>query len=103
MVAAATRRFSDPWRIRRLRNLGGVSERALHVWAVFIAVLFARGFRRSKDSVVRRETRLVAWAASVLARSDHSAIPGTLPVHLLLLSRRVLQGVLGRSAELRRW
>ena len=45
---------------------------------------------------------LVAGAAAVLAGADHPAVSGAVPLHLLLLSRRVLQGVLGRSAELRR-
>src|SRR5215831_14242834 len=53
--------------------------------------------------MVRREAWLVAIAAAVLARADHSAVPGAFPVYVLLLSRRVLQGVLGRSAELCRW
>ena len=40
----------------------------------------------------------VARVAAVLAGAAHPADPGALPAHLLLLPRRVLQGVLGRSA-----
>ena len=42
-----------------------------------------------------------AWAA-VLAGVSDSVGAGRLPVHLLLLSRRLLQGVLGRPDQLRR-
>src|SRR3954469_3415781 len=101
MVAAATRRFSDPWRLRRLRDVGGIPECALHVRSLPVAVLFAGDFRRSKDGVVWREARVVAGASAVLAGVDHSAVSGTVPLHVLLLSRRVLQGILGRSPELR--
>ena len=45
---------------------------------------------------------LVAGVAAVLAGADHPAVPGLLPLHLLLLPRRVLQGVLGRPAVVRR-
>ena len=41
---------------------------------------------------------LVAGLAAVLAGAADPAVPGALPGHLLLLSRRVLQGVLGGPA-----
>src|SRR6185369_1272793 len=59
--------------------------------------------RRSAHRMVRREAWMVAGAAPVLAGPDHSSISRPLPLHVLLLSGRVLQGVLGRSAELRGW
>src|SRR5690242_8533509 len=102
MVAAATRRICHPWRLRRLRDVGRVPECSLHLRAVSLAVLFAGDLRRSKDGMVWRKTGMVAWPSSVLAGVDHSAVSGTVPVHVLLLSRGVLQGVLGGSAELRR-
>ena len=45
-----------------------------------------------------------AWPplAAVLAGAADPAVPGWLPLHLLLLPRRLLQGVLGRPAVLRR-
>ena len=45
-----------------------------------------------------------AWwpaLAALFAGAADSAVPRPLPIHLLLLSRRLLQGVLGRSAGLR--
>src|SRR5256885_16984757 len=98
MVAAATRRFHDSRRLRCLRDMGRVSERALHVRSVSLAVLLPGDLWRSADGMVRREARMVARSAAILAGADHSALSRTLPVHVLLLSRRVLQGVLGRSA-----
>src|SRR6476646_1125966 len=101
MVAAANRRFFDPQRIRRLCDVGRIPKRALHVRPVSVAVLFAGDFWRSEDGVVRGEAWMVAGAAAVFTGADHSAVSGTVPVHVLLLSRRVLQGVLGGSDELR--
>src|SRR5678809_704732 len=101
MVAPATRRFHHPRRLRRLRDMGRIPERSLHIRTIPVAVLLAGDLRRSANGVVRREARMVAFAAPVLAGADHSAVPGSVSFYLLLLSRRVLQGVLGGSAELR--
>src|SRR5689334_11261603 len=103
MVAAATRRISDPRRLRRVCDMGRIPERSLHLRAVSLALLFAGDFRRSESGVVRGEAGMVAGTAAILAGADHSPVPGTLPIHVLLLSWRVLQSVLGRSPELRGW
>ena len=58
--------------------------------------------RRLAARVVRAEARLVAGVAAVLAGAPDPAVPRPLPLHLLLLPRRLLQGVLGRSAVVRR-
>src|SRR5574338_1165764 len=50
--------------------------------------------------MVRPETWLVAGLASVLASASDPSLPGAVSLHLLLLSRRVLQGVLGRPTVL---
>src|SRR6185437_3300173 len=102
MVASATRRLHDPRRIRRLRDLGGIPERSLHLRAVPLALLFAGAVGRSADGVVRRQAGMVARAAALFTGPDHPALSRPVPRHLLLLSRRLLQGILGRSAELRR-
>ena len=45
---------------------------------------------------------VVAGVAAVLARAADPAVSRAVPPHLLLLPRRLLQGVLGRPARLRR-
>ena len=82
-------------------------------WAAFQGdhySLRARTSRRStrRSSAATRRTRWFgpkpAWwpvVAAVLAGPAHPAGPGRLPGHLLLLPRRLLQGVLGRPARLR--
>src|SRR5215217_3061435 len=89
--------------IRRLFNMGGISECALHVRTVFVAVLragfmgVARQPRRSRACLVRGQAGLVSSTPAVLARAADSAVSRSVPFYLLLLSRRVLQSVLGGS------
>ena len=52
-------------------------------------------FGDSHARLVRTEAGLVAGARAVLAGAPDPAVPGSLPLHLLLLPRRLLQGVLG--------
>src|SRR3546814_13668829 len=51
--------------------------------------------------LVRTASGLVAAVAALFARAPHPAHSGALPADVLLLPRRVLQGVLGRSAVVR--
>src|SRR5690242_15143636 len=104
----------DPGRdIRRVvgicgvRHVGGISERALHIWTVLVAVLFAsalcvaRGYRWSRARVVRRQAGLDPGLPAVFSGAVDPSIPRSLPVHLLLLPRRLLQIVLGGPAGVR--
>src|SRR5262245_58085601 len=102
MVAAATRRLHHPQRLRRLRYVGRVPKRALHVRPVSLALLFTGDLRRLAPRLVRSEALVVAGVRAVFAGADHPAVSGAIPVHLLLLPRRLLQGVLGGPVELRR-
>src|SRR3954462_8553852 len=52
--------------------------------------------------MVRRQAGVVSRARPVFAGPAHPSISRSLSIHLLLLSWRVLPGVLGRSAVLRR-
>src|SRR5262249_2513979 len=70
------------------------------LWAVPLAVLLARAVRRLASRLVRPQARLVAGLAAVLARAPDPSFPRAVPRHLLLLPRRLLQSVLGRSAGL---
>src|SRR4051794_39682653 len=70
--------------------------------AVPLAVLRAGDLWRFTARVVRAEAGVVAGAAAVLAGVDHPAVPWPVPLHLLLLPRRLLQGLLGRSTVVRR-
>ena len=99
-VPAAPRRFHAPRQLRRLRDVGRVPERPLHLRPVSLAVLFAGDLRRFAKRVVRVQARLVAGAAAVFAGATDPAVSRLVPGDVLLLPRRVLQSVLGRSAEL---
>ena len=86
--------------LHRLRHLGGVSGRALHVRTVPLAVLFSGDLRRFAAQLVRAATGGLARMAAVFARAADPPDPWPLPADLLLLPRRLLQGVLGGSAVL---
>ena len=65
-----------------------------------------RSIRRRSSAIrrmpVRPEAVLVSELSAVLSGAAHSLDTRPVPLHLLLLSRRVLQVVLGRSAGVRR-
>src|SRR5206468_2060617 len=63
-----------------------------------LAVLFAGNFRRFATQLVRTETCLVARLAPVLTCAFGSLGARWISRYVLLLPRRVLQSVLGRSA-----
>src|SRR5262249_51049268 len=104
VVGCTARRVSWSRYVPRVFNLGGLSKRELHVRTVSVAVLRARSLGvtgqcgRSGACLVRRQARLVPRVAPVLPGPVHSSVSRTFPPDLLLLPRRVLQGVLGGSA-----
>ena len=65
-------------------------------------VLLAAAVRRRSAQLVRPRAGVVAGGAAVLGGAADPVGAGRLPLHLLLLPRRLLQGVLGGSAVLRR-
>src|SRR5688500_15166361 len=83
--------------------MGGLSERALHLRALPVSVLFAGAVGRLTARGIRPQACVVAGVAALLAGTADPAVPRSLPLHLLLLPRRLLQGVLGRPGLLRRW
>ena len=94
-MGAAVLRFSRAERVYRLLDLGRVSGIALFFWELYLAVLFARVVWQFAAQLVWPEAGLVAALAPVFARASDSLGPGRIQAHLLLISRRVLQGVLG--------
>src|SRR5262245_41539095 len=80
-----------------VRNLGRVSERQLREWSLPVSVLFTGDLGRLTARDLRTKARVVAGMAAVFTGIADPSISRTVPVHLLLLPRRVLQGVLGRS------
>ena len=87
--------------LHRLRDVGRVPGRALHLRAVSLAVLLAGDLRHLAALVVRAVPGLVAGVHPGLAGAADPAHPRRVPLHLLLLPRRLLQGVLGRPAVVR--
>src|SRR6266481_6627705 len=94
-AAAGFHRIID---FHRLLHLGGVSGKRLFLRQLRFTVLFAGTVRRFAAQLVWAETRLVAAVASIFAGAFYSLGTRWLPAHLLLLSWRLLQSVLGRSA-----
>ena len=99
-MGAAAGGLPGAFDVHRLLDVGGVPGGALPLRSLPLAVLLAGGVRRSGDELVRRQAGVVAGADPVVGGVLHPLGPGRLPLHLLLLPRRLLQGVLGRSALL---
>src|SRR5580692_7983304 len=106
MVDAAAIRISRPFRFHRLFELGRISGGALLARSerrrLSFAILFARNFRQLAARYFRRETRLVAGMAVLLAGPLGIVGAGRLSAYLLLLPWRLLQSVLGRPTGVRR-
>ena len=101
-------------RLHCLFHLGGVSSvvprklRLLVQWKrrrLFVALFLAGNFlsgtvpRAGPPRLVGRSAGLVAGVADFLAGVSDVVGAGRVPFHLLLLSRRLLQGILGRPAR----
>src|SRR4026207_106536 len=94
LVGSAGCRVPHSVRFSRVRDLGCIPERVLRVRQLSVTVLFTARVRRLSALVVRPEAVMVAGAASVFTGADHPAISRGIPIHLLLLPRRLLQSVL---------
>src|SRR5207249_2953074 len=81
-----------------LCDVGSVPGGALHLRALPFAVLLTGPLRRRSSQLVRATARILAGVAPVLAGAGDSSDSGAVPADLLLLSRRLLQSVLGRPA-----
>ena len=103
LVDPAAARFHRIIEFYRLLDVGGVSGKRLFLRQLCLAVLFAGTAWRFAAQLVWTETGLVAAMVSIFAGAFYSLGTGRFPGHLLLLSWRVLQSVLGRSASMRRW
>ena len=98
---------------RYLFHLGCLSRMQLfHRWhrsarrtAAALAVLFTGDLGSTRHQfwpcVAGTAPRMVAVVHALLASPTDSALPGRIPLHVLLLPGRLLQGVLGRSRQLR--
>src|SRR5439155_14163850 len=75
----------------------------LFFWQLHLAFLFAGNFRCFTAQLVWTETKLVADLVNFFAFALNSVGSGRIPADLLLLSRRVLQSILGGPARLHGW
>src|SRR5207248_1573524 len=99
LVASAPSRLSRIVDFHCVFNLGGVSGRSLLFRQLCFSVLLAGAFWIFSAQLVRSETKLVAGLVNFFAGASNSLGAGRIPVDLLLLSRRVLQSILGGPAR----
>src|SRR3989442_15951867 len=95
LVVATVARFSRLIDVYRLFYVGGVSGYELFRWQLHLAFLFAGNFWRFATQLVWTETWLVARLASFFSCTAGSLGSCRISCHLLLLSRRILQSLLG--------
>ena len=95
MVGSTAPHLPWPLDLHRLLNVGRFPGNPLLFWELRLAVLFAGNFRQLAPRLVWAEARVVAGMDDFFAGSFNSLGPGRIPPDLLLLSRRLLQGVLG--------
>ncbi len=98
LVDAAAARLCRIIDFYRLFDVGGISGKRLFFWQLHLPFLFARTFWRFTAQLVWAEAELVAGLAYFLACAPCSLGAGGISRHLLLLSRRLLQSVLGGPA-----
>ena len=102
-MGAAAYNFPRFWLVHRLLHLGCISGATLFIRAISFSDVLTSDLGGSRSTVVR--SRLVGHMAHVAAyfdtdTADHAGDIDTLgsrriPVYVLLLSRRLLQGLLG--------
>src|SRR5437773_6101824 len=102
VVGATASRFSWSRHFHRLLDVGGVSGSSLLFRTIPLAILLAGALGLLTARPLRAETRLVAGVAAVLTGAADSLGARRLSLDVLLLSRRLLQSVLGRSAVVHR-
>src|SRR5438552_8738539 len=95
MVVATAARICRSIYFCCLLHVGGVSGQKLFLWKLPLAVLFAGTVWRFATQLVRAEACVVADRAHLLPSASNSLGAGRVPAHLLLLSRRLLQRLLG--------
>ena len=98
-MASTAARLSRIVDFRRLLHLGRVSGDSLFFRQLHLAFLFAGTFWCFAAQLVRAKTKLVARVANFFACALNSVGAGRIPPDLLLLSRRVLQSILGGPAR----
>src|ERR1051326_14523 len=101
MVAVALTGLPGVRHVPGIRQLGRLAGEILYIRAVSFAILFAGTFRRLSSRLVRPQALVVPELSAVLAGATHPVDTRPLPPDLLLLSRRILHIVLGRSAGVR--
>ena len=101
LVAFSGGSLSGFRRVSGIRQLGRIPEQSLHLWTIYLTVLFTRAFRQFPARLVWPETEMVPGLSAFFPGSVHSLDTRPVPRDLLLLPRRVLQIVLGRSSGVR--
>src|ERR1700688_3130903 len=86
----------------RLLDLGGISGNALFFRQLYFSILLTGNFRGLAAQLVWTETNLVAGLVIIFSGPAHPVRAGRVPADLVLLERRLLQGLWGRPGHLYR-
>src|SRR5213078_4225331 len=102
MVGTADLCLSWAFHLRDLFHLGGLARGSLYVRTLSVALLLAGTAGGIAACLVWASAGLVADVAALFTGLVDPVGAGVVSTHLLLLSRRLLQGLLGRPAFLHR-
>src|SRR5229473_4605691 len=100
MVGRTTIHWAWSLRLHYLCNVGGLSGKPLFLWPLHLSVLFSGTFWRFSAQLVWPSPGVVACVSAVFSGASDPVGARWISRNVLSLSRKLLQGIMGRSAVL---